>query len=255
VPAPEKLTIDTPEQIPLEFTLATLGSRFLALGADTLAQAGAILALVALVAGIWLVTGPLRDLLGGGDTVGTWLFAALLLAIFTVYYGYFVFFEITWAGQTPGKRLIGLRVIHASGRPITTHEAILRNLVRVADQLPGIYAVGILTMFLTDRSQRLGDLAADTVVVHEQPVEALREPRLRAPESGPTARYGASRLSAEEIALIETFLRRREHLEGVRELRGGQIAARIRERLGLKGGEDDEEFLERVVAEYRGGYR
>jgi uncharacterized RDD family membrane protein YckC len=255
VPAPEKLTIDTPEQIPLEFTLATLGSRFLALGADTLIQAGAMLALVLIAMGIRLVAGPLGDLLGGGDTVGTWLLAALVLALFTIYYGYFVFFEARWAGQTPGKRLVGLRVIHASGRPITTYEAIARNLVRVADQLPGIYAVGMLTVFLTERSQRLGDLAADTVVVHEQPVEALREPRAPAADGRPITRYGAARLTAGEIGLIEAFLRRRAELEGVRELHAGQIAARIRARLEITNDEEDEQFLERIVAEYRGGYR
>jgi uncharacterized RDD family membrane protein YckC len=251
VPAPEKLTIDTPEQIPLEFTLATLGSRFLALGIDTLLQGGVILVMLAALGLLRVIVGPL------GETVANWLLAFVLLAMFTVYYGYFAFFESTWVGQTPGKRAIGLRAIHTSGRPLTTYEAILRNLVRVADQLPGIYAVGILTVFLTERSQRLGDLAADTVVVHEQPVEALQAAAGTAPVGGPAAPYGAAKLTAEEIGLVETFLRRRSELEGVRELRAGQIAARIRERLGVTDAEEDETFLERIAAEYRttGRYR
>jgi uncharacterized RDD family membrane protein YckC len=251
VPAPEKLTIDTPEQIPLEFTIATLGSRFLALGIDTLLQAGAVLVTFLPIVGLRLLAGGL------GTTVGTWILALWLLVAFTIYYGYFVFFEARWSGQTPGKRWVGLRVIHASGRPITTYEAILRNLVRVADQLPGIYAVGILAVFLSERSQRLGDLAADTVVVHEQPVEALGAGHDHTSSDGLVAQYGAARLTAEEIGLVETFLRRRADLEGVRELRAGQIAARIRARLGVEDGGEDEAFLERVAREYRatGRYR
>lgn len=251
MPAPEKLTIDTPEQIPLEFTIATLGSRFLALGIDTLLQAGAVLAIFLPIVGLRLVAG------GFGTTVGTWILALWLLMAFTIYYGYFVFFEARWGGQTPGKRWVGLRVIHASGRPITTYEAILRNLVRVADQLPGIYAVGILAVFLSERSQRLGDLAADTVVVHEQPVEALGAGHDHTSSDGGVAQYGAARLTAEEIGLVETFLRRRADLEGVRELRAGQIAARIRARLGVDDGGEDEAFLEHVAREYRatGRYR
>lgn len=249
MPAPEKLTIDTPEQIPLEFTIATLGSRFLALGIDTLLQLLAILTLLALVTGIRLLVGPLR-----GDTAENWLLALVLLGAFTIYYGYFGFFESVWAGQTPGKRVIGLRVIHASGRPVAVYEAILRNVVRIADQLPGIYAVGIFTIFLTERSQRLGDLAADTVVVHEQPVEPLRTGD---PAPGSATHYGAGRLTAEEIGLVDAFLRRRDQLEGVRELRAGQIAGRIRARLGVEDGQPDETFLEQIAAEYRatGRYR
>jgi uncharacterized RDD family membrane protein YckC len=190
VPAPEKLTIDTPEQIPLEFTLATLGSRFLALGDRHARQAGGDPGLVRR-RGLRLVARGLGDRPVGHR--GFWRSPRCCVAIFTIYYGYFVFFEAAWSGQTPGKRLIGLRVIHTSGRPITTYEAILRNLVRVADQLPGIYAVGILTVFLTERSQRLGDLAADTVVVHEQPVEALRVPGHVRPSSAARSRGTAPR--------------------------------------------------------------
>jgi uncharacterized RDD family membrane protein YckC len=249
VPAPDKLTIDTPEQIALEFTLATLGSRFLAVAVDLIVQAAIGLGILAVISLLRLLTGPFNQVFGVNlDPQGFWLQAVVLLAWFVIYYGYYAFFEARWNGQTPGKRLIGLRTIHTSGRPITPYEAILRNLVRIVDQLPGIYAVGMLSVFLTSRSQRLGDLAADTVVVHEQPADAVRPTDAPAPA---VARYGAAKLSPDEVALIEAFLRRRDELIGVRELRAGQIASRIRARLGVETGPPDETFLEQVAAEYR----
>ena len=247
MPAPEKLTIDTPEQIALEFTLATVGSRFLAVGIDTLLQIAGFLVLVAIgAAAQWLVSAGLPP------GLRTWVIGGLLLVAFTIYYGYFAFFEALWDGQTPGKRIVGLRTITASGRPITPYEAILRNVIRVADQLPGIYAIGIVSIFLTERSQRLGDLAAGTVVVHEQPIGAHGFDATTQPERG---RHGAGRLTVEEIALVETFLRRRADLADVRELRAGQIAKRIRQRLKTEPTGDDEAFLEQVAAEYRASGR
>lgn len=249
MPPPEKLTIDTPEQIALEFTLASVGSRFLAVGIDTLIQMAGLLVLLAVWGAVsWLVSA------GIPEGVRTWVTGGLLLAGFTIYYGYFACFEAMWDGQTPGKRTVGLRTITVSGRPITTYDAILRNVIRVADQLPGIYAIGIVSVFLTERSQRLGDLAAGTVVVHEQPLAAHDFDNRVGASVG---RYGAGRLTVEEIALIETFLRRRAELGHVRELRGRQIAERIRGRLNVHSTEGAEAFLEQVAAEYRatGRYR
>ena len=142
----EKLSIDTPEQIALEFQLATIGSRFLALAVDTLIQLLGALGLVAVAVGVRLVTGPF------GADAPTWVFAIVLFGLFTLYYGYFALFESAWNGQTPGKRLLGLRVIHTSGRPVSVYESVLRNIVRIVDQMPGIYAVAMVSVFLTERS-------------------------------------------------------------------------------------------------------
>lgn len=246
---PDQLTIDTPEQIPLEFHLASVGSRFLALAIDTALQAAGFLVLGLGAFGLSLLPALVSS------TVRIWGVALMLIGGFIIYYGYFAIFEALWSGQTPGKRRIGLRVIGISGRPITVYEAILRNVVRIADQLPGFYAIGILSVFLSAKHQRLGDLAAATVVVHERPIGrdgALLETR------AVRARYGAPRLSAEEVALIEAFLRRRPELSEPRRVQSAaQIAERIRGRLNVTTSDEDEVFLEDVVAEYRagGGYR
>jgi hypothetical protein len=155
-----------------------------------------------------------------------------------------------WQGQTPGKRAIGLRVISVTGRPVTIYETLLRNLLRTVDQLPAFYAIGILSLLLTARNQRLGDLAAATVVVHERPADERAESY--APPSG-RLRYGAGRLEGNEIVLIESFLRRRDELdEETRGRTGAEIARRIRQRLGIsEAPAGDEQFLEHVASEYR----
>jgi len=243
VPAPEKLTIDTPEQIALEFPLASAGSRFLAVAIDLLIQTAAFAVLV------FLAFGPL--LLGIGGSTQVWGVAFLIIVGFVIYYGYFAAFEALWNGQTPGKRVVGLRVISATGRPIGAFDAILRNLLRIVDQLPGIYAVGVLAVFLTERNQRLGDLAAGTVVVHDRPVE---KPIVAAGTGPATTRYGAARLTPEEIALVETYLGRRHSLDEYFRLQTArQLAARMRDRLGVSpdAAGEDEQFLSDIAAEYR----
>jgi uncharacterized RDD family membrane protein YckC len=252
VPAPDQLTIDTPEQIVLEFPLAGVGSRFLALAIDTLIQA-ALIAVVAVIGLLILV--PAIGLRG----FVTWTAAILLTIVFVIYTGYFAVFEVLWNGQTPGKRQVGLRVIDASGRPITAYAAIIRNLLRLVDQLPGFYALAIVSVLVTERQQRLGDLAAGTVVVHDRV-----EPKAAAPRPATAARHGADRLTPEEIVLVEGFLRRREDLDPLVRLNTArQIAARMAARLGLAPVdplhplEDEERLLEQLAAEYRasGSYR
>lgn len=251
MPALEKLNIDTPEQVALEFSLATVGSRFLALAIDTLIQVGIGVALFIVVAFALFLSGAAES------AARPWVMAVLVLGGFVVYYGYFALFETLWSGQTPGKRVIGLRVIHGSGRPVNAWEAILRNVVRIADQMPAIYAIGIVSVFLTPRSQRLGDLAAGTVVVHERLVRAELEAAAGA-AGEPLTQHGSRKLTPDEIAVIELFFRRRGQLDGyVRMRKAHQIARRVRDRLGISAAVDDEQLLEEVVAEYkaRGRYR
>jgi len=242
VPAPENLTIDTPEQIALEFPLAGVGSRFLAVAFDTLLQAVA----AAILIGILL----LARLAGVTGSSAAWIIAALLLLWFVVYAGYFAVFESIWTGQTPGKRLVGVRVIDVSGRPVSAYSAIIRNVLRIVDQLPGVYAVGILSVLVTGRQQRLGDLAAGTVVVHER-VEALSRPP--APRANTSVRLGAQALTPADILLIEGFLNRRNDLDPwIRLQTARKIAGRMAEKLRLEGVEHEEPLLEQLAAEYRG---
>jgi uncharacterized RDD family membrane protein YckC len=243
---PEKLTIDTPEQVALEFPLAGAGSRFLALAIDTFVQVTVllVLALVAFLA-LWFRS-------RGYQSASTWVFALLILLGFVLYYGYFAAFESLWGGQTPGKRAVGLRVISVTGQPITTFDALLRNFLRIVDQMPGIYAVGVLSIFFTARNQRLGDLVAGTVVVQEHGLpQAQNDVQLA---EMPGARLGAARLTIEEVEVIQTFLTRRSDLpDYLRGRTASQLADRIRTRLELPAGShrDDEALIESIAVEYR----
>jgi uncharacterized RDD family membrane protein YckC len=248
VTAPEHLSIDTPEQIALEFPLAGVGSRFLAIAFDTLLQAivGASLGIAAGVVGL-AVTAVNRS-------AGPWVLAGALLGFFVVYTGYFAAFEALWRGQTPGKRLVGLRVMDVSGSPVTVYAAILRNVIRIVDQLPGIYAVGIVSVLVTSRHQRLGDLAAGTVVVHER-TETLVVPSTAAPVGAP---MGAHQLTADDLFLMESFLRRRGDLDPMLRLdTARRIVQRMAAKLRIETVDDEERLIERLAAEYRasGRYR
>ena len=136
-------------------------------------------------------------------------------------------FESIWNGQTPGKRLTHIRVIKDSGQPITPIDAVGRNLLRLVDQLPLAYGIGLLCAWISPQSKRLGDYVAGTVVVHEKPFEAVA-PQWDTPAQAATHQYGASRLTPEEFALVETFLSRRSALDaGVRYDMAAGIMRRI----------------------------
>ena len=244
--SPDKLTIETPEQIPLEFPLAGIGSRFLAIALDMLLQAFGFLLLV-FIAELLLPT--LAHLT---SRAWTWTGAILILVGFVLYSGYYALFEIFWNGQTPGKRLVRLRVIGDSGRSITVYEALMRNLLRIVDQFPGLYVVGIISVFLTARNKRLGDIVAGTVVVHEKALQEV-QPDFTAGTADAAPSAGLQ-ISGDELELIERFLQRRYDLNPeVRRQSAEQIAARLRARLGAArdGSASPEDYLESLARQKR----
>lgn len=176
---------------------------------------------------------------------------------FAIYWGYFAFFEIVWKGQTPGKRVAGIRVIKESGRPINAFEAIGRNLMRAVDVMPGIYGVGLVCMMLNKQSRRLGDFVAGTVVVHEKPSEEVRPTWNTAAEAS-SASGGMGQVTAEELVLIETYLSRRFELDPEVRLRTAiQIAERIKAKTGLQpqSHQHVDDFLEEAARKVRDGGR
>jgi uncharacterized RDD family membrane protein YckC len=245
----DKLTIETPEQTVLEFEVAGVGSRFLALAYDTLLQIllGIGLLVLFLVAGVTLPSGAKS---------GIWFAAIIVLAYFLLYFGYFALFEVLWNGQTPGKKKEGLRVIKDDGRPITPAEAIGRNLMRIVDQLPALYAIGICSVLLSRQNKRLGDFVTGTIVVHEKSLVDAKPVWEATPavQTGPATSYGSERLTPEEFKLIEAFLNRRSSLPAdVRFAMADRIATQIRPKLSVPPGElaYAEKLLEAVVLERR----
>jgi uncharacterized RDD family membrane protein YckC len=232
----DKLTIETPEQTALEFAVAGIGSRFLAIAYDVLIQM-----LVGLVVGIAGGFG-LASLSVLLPKAAMWGGALLILFFFVLYFGYYAIFEILWNGQTPGKRKVGIRVIKDSGRPLTPAESIGRNLMRIVDWLPFFYGVGIVCAFLTKSNKRLGDLVVGSLVVRETSLMELKPIWQTAPVTGaavPTATglFGADRLTPEECALIESFLSRRNALDYHLRLRmADEVFRRIKDKLTIPPG-------------------
>ena len=148
------LVISIPEGVELTFPLAGGISRFFAWLIDLLVILTLILAASRLLAVL-------------ATFGGSWIQAFTVIAYFTLSTGYGIFCEWRWRGQTVGKRLFGLRVMDANGLHLTFAQVVIRNLVRVVDLLPAAYLVGAASAILTEHSQRLGDLAASTVVVRE----------------------------------------------------------------------------------------
>jgi uncharacterized RDD family membrane protein YckC len=245
----DKLTIDTPELIPLEFPLAGVGSRFLAVAVDSLVQFVISLALLVLGMLVFGVSPP------SSHRLAIWLEAAGVIVVFLLQFGYFAAFEAWWNGQTPGKRHLHLRVIKESGRPITVYDSVARNLLRIVDWLPGFYGVGILSMLLSSKNKRLGDFVAGTVVVHEQPLEKHVASGVDAPVSVVPSGYDLSQLTADDFQLLEAFLMRREQLAPeIRQEMARRVVRRIAAKIQLAGGEtqNPEALVETVAKEYRG---
>ena len=156
----EHLSIDTPEQIELNYDIAGIGSRFCTALIDSM-LIGAILF------GGWLLT---RAIYFGalGETLGYWMTAIVGIITFAINWGYYIAFDLINNGQSPGKRLLNLRVIKEGGYPINFADSAIRNLVRIVDFLPMFYGLGIISMMFDKKWRRLGDLAAGTLVVKER---------------------------------------------------------------------------------------
>jgi uncharacterized RDD family membrane protein YckC len=247
----ESHSIETPEQTNIEFTVAGVGSRALALAIDTLIQFGSML--LVLMAGIFAAAVASVSAPQGG----MWFTAVLVIVVFVLYYGYFALFEIFWNGQTPGKRQLHIRVIKDTGRRLTPLETITRNLLRVVDQLPGFYAVGMVVSLLNKQNKRIGDLVTGALVVRETSVSELK-PLWFSGEAQPqrSALIGANLLTDDELILIESFLQRRYELDpAIRSRMAQSILDRVRDKFSLSQNEQGgaESLLEAAAQQRRRG--
>lgn len=262
----DELVIETPERVELYYTRAQVGNRFLAAGIDHLIQ---LLAMAAVGIGLYAV-GNVIELIWEG--LGNYAIGVAILVSFAIYTSYFAIFETIWNGQTPGKRIFRLRVIREDGRPIRFYEALVRNLLRTfVDAMPilgaPLYSVGILSIFLSSRSKRVGDYVAGTVVIREAEskgptladvVKLARTEANRAwgHRDSPFT-IDPSKLTDSDILAIESFLRRRYDLpEALRESLSRRIAASLATRLQIpQVPVTAEQLIEEVDHQSRAGKR
>ncbi|MGH9049906.1 MAG: RDD family protein, partial [Acidimicrobiia bacterium] len=232
----------------LDIVLVGLGSRFAATLLDLTIQIGAIIAL--------------GMALGLGSNSG-YVIAAYFALVFLVLFAYDIVFETWNSGRTIGKLAAGIRVVRTSGQPVNFMTSAVRNLIRIVDFLPLFYTVGMISVIVTERNQRLGDLAAGTYVVRERRAIAPVPQQIAAPAAAlgwapppmATAAYmswDVSTVTADEVATVRRFLERRATLDPhARAQLGWDLATRLRAKVA---GVDDhgaptpEAFLEGLAA-------
>lgn len=236
----DQLRIRTPEGIELSLTLAGLGSRIAATLLDALIQ---FVATVIVILAAAALPGEMGDL--GFGLVG--------IFVFLLFFGYPILFEVLDGGRSIGKRAAGLRVVRLDGGAVGFGASAIRNVLRLVDFLPAFYAVGAIAIVATSSSQRLGDLAAGTVVIRERTARPASFPT--APLSPEAARYDVTRVSQEDVALIRRFFERRDSLTPFRRK---QLATTIAERVVSKMAmlapvTDPEELLAAILHQKSGG--
>jgi len=268
----DQLSIDTPELVSINLAPAGIGSRCLAVLIDYLIQG------LTIWIGFLLFALLVSENAGSGlaphvsaSSAYKWGVAIAIAVPFLLHWGYFALFEAFWNGQTPGKRLMKVRVIQQSGRALGLFESMARNLIRIIDMLPIFYFIGALCVFVSRRQQRLGDMVAGTLVVHSTPVDtpfvpagsrtftaaSFERPVEEAPSPG-SSRLQAdavSRLNHEDLQMIDSFLARRLDLPlDVRARLAEKLARRMASKmLQEQPGLSDETFLESLAVALRQG--
>jgi uncharacterized RDD family membrane protein YckC len=229
--------IDTPEGVRLELTLAGLGSRTGAQLVDWLIRLA-----------VWLLLS-----IGLGWSGGLESFVAFQVVFASVaLLAYELVFEAIWSGRTPGKAAFGIRVVNVDGSPARFAAIVVRNLLRLVDLLPGTYGVAFVSIFVTKRHQRLGDMAAGTIVIRERKGSDRGE-RFHQFHSVPIpAGFDATAVSAEDVALIRQFLDRRATLDdGPARRLAAQMAGPLRAKVFQPAGSLDDMALLRTIVAFK----
>lgn len=233
----DRIGIRTPEGLEIELHLAGLGSRLVAALIDFV-----IVGIVLILAAFGMF--GLADFLGSAMlAIGLgWLIMLLILL------GYFVAFEVFADGRTPGKAMFSLRVLMDDGEPVGFGPSVVRNLLRLVDLFPALPILGPIAILVSDKNQRIGDMAARTIVVrdvrrhHDEPAEVALDPR--------AARWDVTAVAAQDMEVARRYLARRSQLSpDKREELVSGIASRLRARVpGIDDALDDDWVVEQVVA-------
>lgn len=229
------IEVVTPERVELNFPIAGLGSRFAAAFIDLII----ITLLNILISFLWFmvlyVISP-EEIYAFSIAIGV-----LVILRFLATFGYFIYLEYKWNGQTPGKRIMHIRVMRYGGLPVDFASSVIRNLMRIVDILLFSFAIGFLILFLSKLSQRPGDFAAGTIVVRDRSITLADLDHYLKSTSDKQANNIAKpdvrfeKLNDEDARVIEMFMSRRQQLKiSQRREMAEQISNGIREKLGIK---------------------
>jgi uncharacterized RDD family membrane protein YckC len=248
------IEVATGESVAFSYELAGLGSRFYAVFIDLCIQVAVLVIGLLLLAWIGSSVGPQPKGSTGGVDGSVEKFAAAFVvglcvfAIFMLFFGYFILFEWLWGGRTPGKRLLGIRVVRDGGFPLDFTSAVVRNVVRVLEASLGFYALSAVVTLFSPLNQRLGDMAAGTIVVRD-----ARYERAKGLPAQDTAREDpvVSELGQNERDLIRRYAERRGGMTPkARASLAATIAAGVRPKLGAQYPHLDDDALLCFLAEH-----
>ena len=236
--------VATGESVAFSYELAGLGSRFLAVFIDMAIQLLVAIAVTLLL--VWIISAvPNRDVVTVpvskiGQAIVTSIY---VISSFMLFFGYFIFFEWRYNGRTPGKRVLGIRVLRDGGFPVDFTASVVRNVVRIFEVALGFYAVSAVVTLLSPENRRLGDMAAGTIVVRDNRFERT------------TARSFVAReirgddvlvrdLSSAQRELVRRYYERRPTLGlAARAALAAQIAAGVRPKLTVAFDHVDDDDL------------
>ena len=212
-PLAQTVDVETPELVVLSYTIAGVGSR---------ASAAMLDYLICIVSFILLVVAVMQfgsvNVLGlSADTSAAWAIAVIGLFQFAVLWLYYVLFEALMDGQTPGKRIMSLRVVRDGGLAVNFEASAIRNLVRIVDMQPAfLYAIGMVSTVANSSGKRLGDIAAGTLVVKEDLTSQPMVTQASRRHPTPDALTVTAHLTEDQFALLDRFVQRRMEFESAR---------------------------------------
>lgn len=245
----DRLRVATPEGITIDVTLAGLGSRMAAAIIDTAIQGLVLIAASVILT--MIASGLEISGVGAPTTAEVVIGIASLILPIVGFFLYGILFETLWNGRTPGKRLVGIRVIQATGRPIGFRASAIRNLARLVDGLPVLYLAGAVTILVNQRNQRLGDILAGSVVVRDRiATQEVPMPPVSEEERASLELWDVGGVTYDEFATVRHFLARRHTLDPeARAQLASDLERRLRTKVrGAPSGQSPEGFLERLAA-------
>jgi uncharacterized RDD family membrane protein YckC len=237
----ESLKVKTPEHVTLNFRLAGIGSRGAAQIVDTLILSLLYIGMVA------ILTFTDQHLERFFFEARSAVIAFVIILLFAIQWGYFFLFEWLSGGKTPGKMIIGIRVVKEDGGKASILSILIRNLLRIIDMLPFYYLIGMLMVFFHKNHKRLGDLVAGTIVIHERkkrknsnkqnPVE--QELQNRGIEAGQLeiGEWARKSFSKKDWDLLNTYVHRYPGLKASEKTEmSKQVASILLPKIGLEDG-------------------
>lgn len=244
--------ISTPENVELHLEMAGLGNRILACFIDTLISYLAIALVIVLAIACAYFFEKMHLPWQQTTMLNIYVVSVAVITIFVILFGYFIYYEAVWQGQTPGKRIMRIRVVDENGAPVKTSSVWIRNLMRNVDV--GIFLIGLLFIMFDKKERRLGDFAGATLVIRERRMEVTTVEATFPEAQSFVPHVDAGRLSPEEYQIVASFLSRRNKLDkGARQLLAKDLKDYLMSKVGdaQLNEQSPEFFLEAVYFAYQ----